>query len=112
MKTIESEQEFYDVIAGDQVTVVKFFTTWCPDCKRLNGFIDDIIAEHSDKEWYEVNGEVIPDVSEKYEVRGVPSLLVYKNGEKIGHLHSKYTKSPEPIREFLDTVGSDVSNVE
>lgn len=101
MRKIESAEQFYDVIGQDKSAVVKFVTTWCPDCKKLNTFIDDIIAKHADKEWYEINSEEFPEISDKYEVMGVPSLLVYKNGEKQGHLHSKYTKAPEPILEFL-----------
>jgi len=32
---------------------------------------------------------------------GIPSLLVFKDGEKIGHLHSANAKTPEQVEEFL-----------
>jgi thioredoxin 1 len=99
--SIQSHAEFQEATTQDSLAVVKFYTTWCPDCRKLNTFIDDIIAKHSDLRWYEINGEDFPDLSEKYEVMGVPSLLVFKNGEKVAHLHSKYTKTPEQIEEFL-----------
>lgn len=35
MKEIKSEQEFKDIIASEEPVVVKFFTTWCPDCVRV-----------------------------------------------------------------------------
>ncbi|GMA51654.1 thioredoxin-like protein YdbP [Alicyclobacillus contaminans] len=98
---LQSEAQFQEAIRPDSLSVVKFFTTWCPDCKRLNTFIDDIIAKHSDLRWYEINGEDVPNLTEQYEVRGVPSLLVFRAGEKVAHLHSKYTKTPEQIEAFL-----------
>ena len=35
MKEIKSEEEFKDIIASEEPVVVKFFTTWCPDCVRV-----------------------------------------------------------------------------
>lgn len=104
MQTITSEEQFSKAISEDNYTVMKFITSWCPDCKNLNRFIDDIIANHQDKNWFEINAEDFPDLSEKYEVRGVPSLLIYKNGEKIAHLHSKFAKTKPQIMEFLGTL--------
>ena len=33
---------------------------------------------------------------------GIPSILVFKNGEKLAHLHSANAKSPEQVESFLD----------
>lgn len=106
MVKIETEEQFREAIASDEPTVVKFYTTWCPDCKRLNTYIDDLVANHTEYHWFDLNGEDLPDVSDEYEVMGVPSLLVFKNGEKIAHLHSKYTKTRPEIEEFLQTLES------
>jgi hypothetical protein len=35
---------------------------------------------------------------------GIPSLLVYRNGEKVAHLHSANAKTPESVEEFLESV--------
>ncbi|PWI58557.1 thioredoxin family protein [Sulfoacidibacillus thermotolerans] len=104
MQIITSEEQFADAIAKDEYTVMKFITTWCPDCKNLNRFIDEIIALHTEKNWFEINAEEFPELSERYEVRGVPSLLVYKKGEKIAHLHSKFAKTKKQILDFLATI--------
>ncbi|WCK52998.1 thioredoxin family protein [Aneurinibacillus sp. Ricciae_BoGa-3] len=104
MKKILSEQQFQNTIVQETFMVMKFSTTWCPDCKRLNIFIDDIVAEHQDKQWYEIDKDEFPQIAEKYDVMGIPSLLVYKNGEKIAHLHSANAKTPDQVREFLNTI--------
>ena len=49
-----------------------------------------------------MNRDNFPDVAEKYQVMGIPSLLIFRNGEKLAHLHSANAKSPAQVTEFLD----------
>ncbi len=102
MKIITSEKEFYEIISQDTKSVVKFEADWCPDCKRLDMFIGDIIEENNDKQWYQIDKDEFPELAEKYEVMGIPSLLVYEKGEKKGHLHSANAKTPESVRSFFE----------
>lgn len=44
MERIQSEQQYRDTINSDGMTVIKFDTTWCPDCKNLDRFIGDEIG--------------------------------------------------------------------
>lgn len=48
METIRSIEQFEEQIAKDQPTVMKFYTTWCPDCKNLDRFIGDVVDEQVD----------------------------------------------------------------
>ncbi|ASS89983.1 thioredoxin family protein [Aeribacillus pallidus] len=101
MKPIETAEQFEQVIQSNQETIIKFFADWCPDCKRMDMFIGDILEEYSQYEWYEINKDQFPDLAEKYQVMGIPSILIFKNNEKIAHLHSAYAKTPEEVKEFL-----------
>ena len=104
MEPITSVDAYKQAIESDKPTVIKYYADWCPDCKNLDRFIGDIMAEHQDKQWYSINAEDLPDVAEENEVRGIPSLLVYKNGKKIAHLHSKFAKTPDQVREYLNSL--------
>lgn len=104
MDRIETKEQYQDLIARETYTVLKFDTTWCPDCKNLDRFIGDIIEEQTDKDFYAIDAEKFQPIAEENDVRGIPSLLVYKNGEKIAHLHSKLAKTPAQVREYLDTL--------
>ena len=98
-----SETEFNNVINSDKKTVVKFFVDWCPDCKRSLGFDNEIEKEFSTVfDFYCINADDYPQLKTKNGVRGYPSYLIYKNGEKIAHLHSKWTKSKEQVADFLE----------
>ena len=101
MKEITTEQQFNEIIGTEKPVIVKFFAGWCPDCTRMNMFIDPIIEEYNQYDWYEINRDEFPGLAEKYQVMGIPSLLIFKNGEKLAHLHSANAKSPEQVIEFL-----------
>ncbi|MEX2416302.1 MAG: thioredoxin family protein [Paenibacillaceae bacterium] len=104
MEKISSEDQYQKQIAESQTTIMKFYTTWCPDCKNLDRFIGDIVSEHPDKVWLEIDAEKYQHIAEENEVRGIPSLLIFKNGQKVGHLHSKFAKTSDQVREFLKLV--------
>lgn len=104
MKQIKTEQEYREQISQDKLTVGVFTTTWCPDCKRLEMFIDEVIAENQDKEWFLIDRDEFPDISEEQNVMGIPSLLVFKNSEKLAHLHSANAKTADAVKEFLNTL--------
>src|SRR4051812_30074879 len=83
MKQIMTDQEYQEQINQDQLTVGIFTTTWCPDCKRLGMFIDEITEENQDKQWFTIDRDDFPEVSEEQNVMGIPSLLVLKTGKNL-----------------------------
>ena len=44
----------------------------------------------------------LEDVTTENDVMGIPSILIFQNGEKLAHLHSANAKSPEQVESFLD----------
>ncbi|MGQ3437061.1 thioredoxin family protein [Bacillus subtilis] len=101
MKKITTNEQFNELIQSDKEIIVKFYADWCPDCTRMNMFIGDILEEYNQNDWYELNKDELPDLAEKYQVMSIPSLLIFKNGEKTAHLHSANAKTPEEVTEFL-----------
>ncbi|UUT27690.1 thioredoxin family protein [Bacillus velezensis] len=101
MKKISTTEQFNELIQSDKEIIVKFFADWCPDCMRMNMFIGDILEEYNQNDWYELNRDELPELADKYQVMGIPSLLIFKNGEKKAHLHSANAKTPEEVTEFL-----------
>ncbi|ANB57276.1 thioredoxin family protein [Anoxybacillus sp. B7M1] len=106
MKELQTIDQFQEVISGEQPVIVKFYTTWCPDCVRMDMFIADIVNEYSQYDWFQINRDHVPELAEKYQVMGIPSLLVFQKGEKTAHLHSANAKTPEEVKEFLRSVFS------
>ena len=101
MNSITTTEQFNDIISSDKEVIVKFTAGWCPDCTRMDMFIDPIIEEYKQYTWYEVNRDELPEIAEQYDVMGIPSLLIYQKNEKKAHLHSENAKSPDKVTEFL-----------
>ncbi|MBL4967352.1 thioredoxin family protein [Bacillus halotolerans] len=101
MKKITTKEQFNELIQSDKEIIVKFYADWCPDCTRMDMFIGDILETYNQNDWYELNKDELPELAETYQVMGIPSLLIFKNGEKTGHLHSANAKTPEEVTEFL-----------
>ena len=102
MKPITTVEQFNEIIAGDSKALVKFQAGWCPDCRRMDMFIDPIVEKYNKYTWYDVDRDVLPEIADKYEVMGIPSLLIFQNGEKKAHLHSANAKSPEQVTDFFE----------
>ncbi|MGM7680910.1 thioredoxin family protein [Cytobacillus sp. Hm23] len=102
MEKITSLDQFNDITTRDEKSIIKFYTNWCPDCRRMDMFIGEIIDENPSLNWFEINKDDFPELAEKYDVMGIPSLLIFKSGDKLSHLHSANAKTPEQVRQFLN----------
>lgn len=102
MQEITTIEQFNELTGTDKKVIIKFFAGWCPDCTRMDMFIDPIIEEYAQYDWYSINRDNFPDLAEKYQVMGIPSLLIFQNSEKLAHLHSANAKSPAQVEEFLN----------
>ena len=101
MESINTNDQFKNTIQSDEPVIVKFEAGWCPDCKVMDMWIDPIVEKYNNYNWYTVNRDELEDAAAKNDVMGIPSLLVFKNGEKLAHLHSANAKSPEQVESFL-----------
>lgn len=78
MEAIKTEAAFQEIIQSEKPVIIKFFADWCPDCKRMDMFIGEIMEEFNGYDWYEVNSDEVFGLAEKYEVMGIPSILYSK----------------------------------
>ena len=101
MQGIHKTEDFNSTINSKEPVIIKFEADWCPDCKAMDMWIDPIVEKYNDYEWYVVNRDELEDVVTANDVMGIPSILVFKNGEKLSHLHSANAKSPEQVEDFL-----------
>lgn len=104
MKEIKTIEQFEKILSSDEKALVKFYAGWCPDCTRLDMFIDPIVEEYNMYTWYSLNRDELPEIAEKYDVMGIPSLLIFEGGEKKAHLHSAHAKTPDQVNDFLANV--------
>ncbi|MCL4141120.1 UNVERIFIED_CONTAM: hypothetical protein GTU68_039966 [Idotea baltica] len=72
------------VLDNDKLSVVDFWAEWCGPCRMITPIIEELSEEYKDKAVIgKVNVDQNPEVSMKYGVRSIPTILYIKNGEVI-----------------------------
>lgn len=80
-----TDNNFDELVLGSTVPVlVDFWADWCSPCKMLNPVIETLSAEYQDKVLIgKINVDSYPDVARRYDIRHIPALLLFKNGELV-----------------------------
>lgn len=82
MKAETSTQTFSELIKGDKPVLVDFYTDWCGPCKMMNPILKEVKKLLGDSiTIIKIDAEKNPDAAIKYQVRGVPTLILFRNGE-------------------------------
>jgi len=73
-----------DVLKSTQPVLVDFWAEWCGPCKMVSPILDELSRELGDKvKIVKVNIDANPETPTKYGVRGIPTLMVFKDGKLV-----------------------------
>jgi thioredoxin 1 len=98
-----SDQSFeQEVINSDVPVLIDYWAEWCGPCKMIAPIIEEIAAEYGEKiKIAKFNIDENPETPPKYNIRGIPTLMLFKNGNveatKVGAV------SKSQLAEFIES---------
>jgi thioredoxin 1 len=84
---------FSSLISDSKPVLIDFHTLWCGPCKVQSPILKEVASELGDKvRVIKIDVDQNPDLASQYQIRGVPTLMIFKNGEvkyRQAGLHTK-----------------------
>ncbi len=75
---------FQEIIASNTPTLVDFFATWCGPCKTMAPILDEVKKElGGEVRILKIDVDKNPAVASRFKIRGVPTLILFKEGEIV-----------------------------
>ncbi|MGI6787725.1 MAG: thioredoxin [Acholeplasmataceae bacterium] len=80
---IEYKGENFKDVVGQGLVLVDFFATWCGPCQMIMPVLDQIAGELDYVKIYKVDIDKYRDLAIDFQVRGVPTLILFKDGKVV-----------------------------
>lgn len=91
-----------DVMKSGKPVLVDFWAEWCGPCRALAPKLEEIASEMGSKvDIVKMNVDENPKTPGQFGIRGIPALLLFKDGKQVGELVGNQPK--EKITEFLNS---------
>lgn len=76
-----------EVLQSDVPVLVDFWAVWCGPCRMIAPAVDAVAEEYSGRaKVMKLNVDEAPEIAGRYGVMSIPTLMIFKGGQKVGEL--------------------------
>jgi len=92
-----------DVLNSELPVLVDFWAPWCGPCRMVAPVVEELSDDYDGQvKFVKLNTDENPQVSGKYGIRSIPTLLIFKGGENVGQVVGFRSKSE--LAKHIDAV--------
>ncbi|MEZ2721567.1 thioredoxin TrxA [Paenalcaligenes hominis] len=101
IKNVSDASFSEDVLNSDQPVLVDYWAAWCGPCKAIAPILDEVAEQYAGRVTIaKLNVDDNPETASKFGIRGIPTLMLFKNGQPTETKVGAITKTQ--LQEFLD----------
>ncbi|NTW60413.1 MAG: thioredoxin [Nitrospirae bacterium] len=88
-----------EVLKSTTLVLVDFWAVWCGPCRMVAPIVDEISKEYAGKlKVLKLNTDENPDVAGRYKIMGIPTLMFFKNGERVDQVVGAVPKAQLKVK--------------
>jgi len=103
MEKVITDSNIEEVLGSELPVMIDFWATWCGPCRMLSPTVEELASEYEGRVVVaKCNVDDCEDVSMRFGIRNIPTLLFFKNGEMVDRTVGLQSK--KDLKEKLDSL--------
>ena len=74
-----TEKELKNIVNTGNKVIIDCYAPWCGPCTQLSPIIDEMATERTDYKFYKINIDNAEEISYRYEIMSIPTILIFQN---------------------------------
>ena len=76
-----NDKNFEETIRTNKKVLLDCYAPWCSSCKRIYPVLEQLSTEESRIKFCKINTDENPEISERFDIMSIPTVLVFENGQ-------------------------------